>query len=91
MADDSYSIKDVIEEFRRDTKDSLTRIEAQTIRTNGRVNSLEKSRIQIWTAISVVLAVGAVLYTLLLAHIDDKISKGMQLGLDNRVDSVKDK
>lgn len=79
---DNYSIKDVIEEFRKDTKDSLVRIELQTTRTNGRVNSLERSRVQIWTAIMVSVAlVGTIvyLYTLTIdAKIDSKVGQALK-------------
>ncbi len=43
MIEQDYSNRE-INEFFRDIKDSLGRIEVQTTKTNGRVNSLEESR-----------------------------------------------
>lgn len=71
----TYTMKEMIEEFRVDTKESLNRIEAQTTKTNGRVTASEKdisdiksnvktSKAQVWTAISVLLLVGATVITL---------------------------
>lgn len=38
----SYTLKDIIEEFRKDTKESLNRIEVQTTMHNGRMTKVEK-------------------------------------------------
>lgn len=90
-----YSIKEMLEEFRKDMKETLVRIEAQTIKTNGRVSSLEKSRTQVWTAISIMVLLGGTLMALAVKNvengIDSKINRGIQLGLDSRVESVKEK
>lgn len=43
-----------------------------------RVSSLEKGKIQIWTAISVLLLLGGAIITLSIKAIDNKIEKGFQ-------------
>lgn len=43
-----------------------------------RVSSLEKGKIQIWTAISVLLLLGGAIITLSIKAIDSKIEKGFQ-------------
>lgn len=74
----TYTIKEMIAEFRRDTTESLHRIEAQTVKTNGRVSSLESSRTQIWTAIAVVIFLGGVIISLSIMAIDAKIAKNIK-------------
>ncbi len=53
----------------------LDDIKTQTIKTNGRVNSLEGSRIQIWTAISMLLFLGGTIIYLSIMAIDSKLDK----------------
>lgn len=71
-------ISDTIKEFREDIKETLTRIENQTTKTNGRVGSLESSRTQIWTAIIVFIFLGGVIITLAIMAIDSKIKDGVE-------------
>lgn len=60
----------------------------QTTKTNGRVNSLEKSRIQVWTAIGVLTTLGGIIIYLSVMAIDAKIQRGIETALTNRVQSV---
>lgn len=78
---ENYTIKDIIEEFRKDTKESLTRIEAQTTKTNGRVDSLENHRSYLWGAYTILILLGASIIYLSVQAIDVKIEKGIQQAL----------
>ncbi len=86
--DDTYSIKEMIAEFREDTSKSLHRIETQTVKTNGRVTSLEKSRIQMWTAVSIILLLGGTIVTLVIMAIDGKIQKAITQALKDNVTQI---
>lgn len=44
------------DEFRQDVRDGLLRIEAQTIKTNGRVSRLERYMLIVGTATAVVIS-----------------------------------
>lgn len=59
----------------------LIEIKEQVKKTNGRVNSLEKSRIQIWTAISIVVGISGGIITLGLYALDSRIDKSVQSAL----------
>lgn len=76
-----YTLKDIIEEFRRDTKDSLDRIEVQTTKTNGRVSSLENHRAYLWGAYSILTLLGGLIAFLLVNAIDNKIKNGVETAL----------
>lgn len=86
--EDNYSIKEVLESKFAEMGQHLTEIKAQTIKTNGRVNSLEKSRVQVWTAISVLLVVGGAVATLAIMAIDTKIANGIAQALQDNVATV---
>lgn len=75
--DNSYSIKEFIEEKFTDVNDTLQRIESQTLKTNGRVTSLEKTRTQVWTAILVLIFIGGTVIGLAVMAINDKIKDGI--------------
>lgn len=77
-----YSIKDVIEEFRRDTKESLERIEKQTTKTNGRVDSLEHHRSYLWGAYTVLSLFGGVIIYLAIGSMDTRIKEGIVQALE---------
>ena len=79
----SYTLKDIIEEFRRDTKESLTRIEIQTVKTNGRVSSLENHRAYLWGAYTLLTLLGGVIIYLSVEAIDNKIKNGVSDALSN--------
>lgn len=55
----------------------LVEIKEQTIKTNGRVTSLESSRSWLWGAIAVFAILGSVIITLSLIAIDSKIKDGI--------------
>lgn len=88
MTDDSYSIKEMISEFRKDITEHLGRIEAQTTKTNGRVNSLERSRVQIWTAITVASIFTGALIMLSIYAIETKIKKGIADALEENISKI---
>ena len=73
-----YSLKDIIEEFRNDTKESLTRIELQTTKTNGRVDSLENHRSYLWGAFTILTLLGGTIIYLSVMAIDNKIKDSVQ-------------
>lgn len=92
--DDSYSLKEVIEEKFDDIDKKITanhngvfeylrRIETQTTKTNGRVNSLEMSRAQMWGAIAVLTLLGGVIITLAINAIDSKIDSKINSALQS--------
>ena len=89
MPTDNYSLKEVMESNFSEMRTHLTEIKAQTIRTNGRVISLEKSRIQIWTAISILLVLGGSIIGLSVMAIDTKIENGIARALKNKVKEIK--
>ena len=66
----------------------LKEIKVQTKLTNGRVSSLEKSRIQIWTSIAILLVVGGVIITLSVMAIDHKVQEAVETALNKRVEKV---
>lgn len=86
--DDTYTIKEMIAEFRQDTKESLTRIENQTVKTNGRVTKLEQHRAYLWGAYTILVLLGGTIIAFAVAAIDSKIQKGIQTALDSRVERV---
>lgn len=86
--ENTYSIKEVIEANFKEMREHLTRIETQTVKTNGRVNSLESSRTQIWTSISILVFLGGTIITLAIMAIDSKIEKGITRALQNNVSKV---
>ncbi len=81
MTEENYTIKEMISEFRDDVTRSLTRIETQTIKTNGRVTSLEKTRTQVWTSITILLFLGSTIIYLSIRAIDTKIKDGISQAL----------
>ncbi len=61
--------------------ENLREIRNQTTKTNGRVTSLEGSRIQVWTAIAVLLVLGGTIIYLSIMAIDNKIDQGISKAL----------
>lgn len=77
MEPNNYTLKDVIEEFRKDTKESLVRIETQTTKTNGRVTILENHKAYLWGAFSLLTLLGGAIIYLSVEAIDNKIKDGI--------------
>ena len=63
-----YTLKEVIEQRFNEMGEHLTEIKIQTTRTNGRVDSLERSRVQVWTAIGIITLVKGALITLSISN-----------------------
>jgi hypothetical protein len=57
--------------------EDITEIKTQTIRTNGRVGGLEKHRIFLWGAYTILLALGGIIIGLAILAIDSKIEQGI--------------
>lgn len=92
---DNYSIKEFIEHFMKDfdkkldtIHDTTKEIKVQTTKTNGRVNSLEKTRVQMWTAITILLLLGGTIITLAIVAIDSKIQKAIETALLDNVEKI---
>lgn len=82
-----YTVRE-LDHYFNDMREDLKEIKAQTYKTNGRVTSLEKSRTQIWTAISVGILVIGTIISLAIMAIDSKIEKGIQTALENNVANI---
>lgn len=76
-----FSLKDVFKDKFEELTSHLVEIKDQVKKTNGRVTSLEKSRTQIWTTISVCIFLGGAIMTLAVMAIQSKIDKGIQQAL----------
>lgn len=85
---EQYSIKEIIEGKFNEVHEHLNKIEVQTTKTNGRVSSLEKSRVQVWTAIAVLLVLGSGIIGLAVSAIDSKIDRGIQAAFDNKFSKI---
>lgn len=67
----TYSVKEMIQHFRNDVSESfgkldirLEKIDEKQAIANGRTAKLENAKIQIWTAMGVIFAIGGVIITL---------------------------
>lgn len=76
-----YSVKEVLEEFRKETEKSLSRIEIQTVKTNSRVNHLENHRSYLWGAYTVLVLLGGTICYFIVGAIDTKIQNGINNAL----------
>ncbi len=85
---DSYSLKEVVENNFKEMREHLQDIKIQTTKTNGRVNSLENSRVQVWAAIGVLLLCGGSIIYLSIMAIDNKIQRGIDTAFNNKFDSI---
>jgi hypothetical protein len=74
MADEtSYSIKEMLSHIHEDLSDRLNKIDEKQAVANGRTAKLENAKIQIWTAISVLLIIGGTMITLVINAVNTKI------------------
>jgi hypothetical protein len=80
-----YTIKEIIEQRFDEMGAHLTEIKTQVVKTNGRVNSLEHSRTQIWTAIALLLFLGGTIIFLAVEAIEEKIRKGIEQSLTQNI------
>lgn len=85
---ESYTMKEVVEHYLKDMKEDLKEIKIQTIKTNGRVTSLEHTRSWIWGAIAVLTILGGTIIALAIMAIDNKIEHGIQQALLNNVSKI---
>lgn len=81
--ENGYTLKEVVETNFKEMREHLQEIKIQTIKTNGRVNSLEKTRVQVWTAIGVLMFIGSAVITLSIMAIDNKIDKSVQRAISS--------
>ncbi len=88
MDTNTYTLKEVMESNFAEMRTHLQDIKIQTTRTNGRVMSLEKSRIQIWTSMSILVVLGGTIITLAIMAIDSKIEKGIAKALADNVSKI---
>lgn len=86
--DNTYTIKEVMENNFAEMRIHLQEIKVQTTKTNGKVISLQASRVQIWTAIGVLFLTGGALITLSIMAIDAKIQKGVETAFNNKFDHI---
>lgn len=80
------NLSDKLEEHHEDVMRELTEIKGQTIKTNGRVNSLELSRSYIWGAMAVLVILGGTIITLAVNAIDQKIEDGIRKGIAEAIE-----
>lgn len=80
------NLSDKLEEHHEDVMRELTEIKGQTIKTNGRVNSLELSRSYIWGAMAVLVILGGTIITLAVKAIDQKIEDGIRKGIAEAIE-----
>lgn len=80
------NLSDKLEEHHEDVMRELTEIKGQTIKTNGRVNSLELSRSYIWGAMAVLVILGGTIITLAVKAIDQKIEDGVRKGIAEAIE-----
>ena len=79
---DAYMTQDKI--AHQNTKESLERIETQTIKTNGRVNSLEKSKYLMIGGLGVLVAIVVPILTwalLVLVNINNQVQTAVTTAL----------
>lgn len=88
MEGTTYTIKEIMEKSFNEVNDHLVEIKEQVKKTNGRVNSLETSRIQIWTAISVFTVVTGTIIYLSVYVIDSKINNGIAKALQANISRI---
>ena len=81
MHNDTYSLKEVIEQRFDEMGTHLIAIKEQVTKTNGRVSSLERSRAQLWGSIAMLTLLGGVIITLAIMAIDSKIKNGVDEAL----------
>lgn len=63
------NLEEKVEEKHNDVKEQLDRIEAQTVKTNGRVTELEKTKWMVYGAISILTALVLPLIFIILKNI----------------------
>jgi len=77
----SYTIKETMEQRFDEVNSHLMEIKAQTVKTNGRVGSLESHRAYLWGAYTVLTLLGALIIHQSVTAIDHKIQAGIREAL----------
>jgi len=85
---ENYSLKEIIEQRFSEMGTHLIEIKNQTIKTNGRVGSLERSRAQLWGAIAVLIILGGAIISLSIMAIDNKIQVSIDKALADRIEKI---
>lgn len=95
MSEDYFSMKEMLQKYfdeakehRLEMRNDIKEIKIQTQLTNGRVNGLENTRTQIWTAIAVLIFLGGAIITLSIMAIDSKIEKAISSTLEAKIKSI---
>jgi len=84
MSERINEVRNDVQKAESNLQKSLDRIEAQTTKTNGRVSSLERSRVQFWTAISLLMLFGGAIIYLSIMAIDTKIREGISSAINEQ-------
>ena len=79
--ENSYSLKEVIEQRFDEMGEHLKAIVTQTTKTNGRVGVLENHKAYLWGAFTILTLLGGIIITFAVQAIDDKIQKGINSAL----------
>jgi len=95
MSEDYFSMKEMLQKYFDEAKESrlemrndIKEIKLQTQLTNGRVNGLENTRTQLWTAITVLIFLGGAIITLSIMAIDAKIQDAITTALESKIKSI---
>lgn len=84
----TYTIKEIMEKQFKEVHNHLDTIELNLKEQGERTSSLERSRVQIWTAISVTVIFVGTIVTLTINAINSKIENGIAKALQDNVSNI---